>query len=347
MCERAVRLRIYVAAMVQEERLDAHKNLSDQQWKDIEQFLIILKPFMLAQRLLEGEKYVTISLVPTIIFHIRQQLIAASVNEDFSQHIRFITKSLLVSFNAQWGDGSDGTVFSQEQQEGHGRRHKLLPVLTLAAARIDPRTKDSVGFGGDIDRRRLDSWIIRRMVEVDKEKREEEQQETSLPTAAAPLQRRAGANVDQFARLFSSNPVPDRAEEEETGIPNNILRMRRRGPDWEEMAVLDAKAELRLYLNEDVLLRVVENADGRHIEQNPLEWWKSKASKFPRLAVLARKWLCIPATSAPSERVFSTGNLTVARDRAQLYAANAETLIFLYDAWPIIEKWLKLMGLEL
>jgi hypothetical protein len=141
--------------------------------------------------------------------------------------------------------------------------------------------------------------------------------------------------------------VPDRAEEEETGIPNNILRMRRRGPDWEEMAVLDAKAELRLYLNEDVLLRVVENADGRHIEQNPLEWWKSKASKFPRLAVLARKWLCIPATSAPSERVFSTGNLTVARDRAQLYAANAETLIFLYDAWPIIEKWLKLMGLEL
>jgi len=32
---------------------------------------ILLKPFMIAQRLLEGQKYVTISLVPYMVYNIR------------------------------------------------------------------------------------------------------------------------------------------------------------------------------------------------------------------------------------------------------------------------------------
>ena len=43
------------------------------------------------------------------------------------------------------------------------------------------------------------------------------------------------------------------------------------------------------------------------LETNPLEWWKLHDKQFPLLSELARHYLCICATSVPSERVFSTG----------------------------------------
>ena len=40
-------------------------------------------------------------------------------------------------------------------------------------------------------------------------------------------------------------------------------------------------------------------------ESNPLEWWKLHSPTYPRLAILARKYLYICASSSSSERVFS------------------------------------------
>jgi hypothetical protein len=172
----------------------------------------------------------------------------------------------------------------------------------MAAARLDPRTKSSVGFGGERDKRRLESWLLDRMVEVMRESREEE----PTPTMGAPLQRRGGAAVDQYAMLFTTNPAPATgAEQLRQDQERGIMRVNRSTRDWDEQAMLNAKEELRLFDAEAVLPRLEENKDGQMIEQNPLTWWKVRASKFPNLAVLARKWLCIPATLAPSERVFS------------------------------------------
>ena len=69
---------------------------------------------------------------------------------------------------------------------------------------------------------------------------------------------------------------------------------------------------------------------------NPLEWWATNASRFPTLATLARKLLCIPATSAPSERAFSTAGLTIAKKRASLLPENAAALIYLHNNWDAV-----------
>lgn len=50
---------------------------------------------------------------------------------------------------------------------------------------------------------------------------------------------------------------------------------------------------------------------------------------FQDLAVLARKYLCITATSVPSERVFSKGGKIVTDDRRCLTGEHVEELIFL------------------
>ena len=62
---------------------------------------------------------------------------------------------------------------------------------------------------------------------------------------------------------------------------------------------------------------------------SPLLWWKANAERFTNLVCLARVLLAIPATSTPSERVFSTAGNTVTKLRNCLKPKNIDALIFL------------------
>lgn len=64
-------------------------------------------------------------------------------------------------------------------------------------------------------------------------------------------------------------------------------------------------------------------------EVNPLEWWKTQEVNFPRLGKLAKKYLCIPASSSASERAFSTGGNVVTCNRAVLKPDAVDRLVFL------------------
>lgn len=61
----------------------------------------------------------------------------------------------------------------------------------------------------------------------------------------------------------------------------------------------------------------------------PLHWWKKNDSRFPIVAKLARKYLAIPATSVPSERVFSPAGNIVNAKRSCLSSENVNMLVFL------------------
>ena len=49
------------------------------------------------------------------------------------------------------------------------------------------------------------------------------------------------------------------------------------------------------------------------IDESPLEWWKLECKRMPLLSAVARKYLCVCATSVPSERVFSVGGQLVSQ----------------------------------
>ena len=61
----------------------------------------------------------------------------------------------------------------------------------------------------------------------------------------------------------------------------------------------------------------------------PLVWWKNYEGQFPLLAKLAKRYLCIPATSVPSERAFSAAGNVVNAKRACLLPENVNMLVFL------------------
>ena len=65
----------------------------------------------------------------------------------------------------------------------------------------------------------------------------------------------------------------------------------------------DPKAEVDTYMRDNL----------PSLDTDPLVWWKIQQTRFPGLAILARRYLCIPGTSVPSERVFSAAGLTVNR----------------------------------
>lgn len=64
-------------------------------------------------------------------------------------------------------------------------------------------------------------------------------------------------------------------------------------------------------------------------EANPLDWWRKHHVHFPTLSKVAKKYLCIPATISPSERVFSSGGNIVACLRSCLKPEKVNMLVFL------------------
>ncbi|XP_071051059.1 E3 SUMO-protein ligase ZBED1-like [Onthophagus taurus] len=74
---------------------------------------------------------------------------------------------------------------------------------------------------------------------------------------------------------------------------------------------VSAEAQIKQYLDLPLVDRKL----------NPLDFWESKKEMFPELYKLANKYLCVPATSVPSERVFSkAGELT--KDRRNRLSSN-------------------------
>ena len=65
------------------------------------------------------------------------------------------------------------------------------------------------------------------------------------------------------------------------------------------------------------------------INESPLLWWKVEHARFSNLTPLARKYLCICATSVPSERVFSCSGHIVSDKRSMLKPESVERLVFL------------------
>ena len=72
-----------------------------------------------------------------------------------------------------------------------------------------------------------------------------------------------------------------------------------------------------------------------HQSSDPLLWWAAHRASYPLLAAMALRYLNIPATSVPSERVFSTAGTILNKKRSKLSSDNADMLIFLHSNYKL------------
>ncbi|XP_062858504.1 E3 SUMO-protein ligase ZBED1-like [Trichomycterus rosablanca] len=81
----------------------------------------------------------------------------------------------------------------------------------------------------------------------------------------------------------------------------------------------DATIEVQRYLSDPPLQR----------SDDPLAYWNEHKNVYPHLFLLAKQYLCIPASSVPCERVFSKAGEVVSKKRNRLSPKTVEKLLFL------------------
>ncbi len=131
-------------------------------------------------------------------------------------------------------------------------------------------------------------------------------------------------------RAQSAQPARDggETEEETTGVEPQVKRKKTLASLLKRKA---GTATANLTIPEKVVTELATYAQDSPIntEQDPLVWWKDNESRFPLLAKVAKKYLCMCATSCASERVFSTMGKIVTPTRSHLKPEMVNMLSFL------------------
>lgn len=109
------------------------------------------------------------------------------------------------------------------------------------------------------------------------------------------------------------------------GLLSNIQGEKKKHGDDTSAASADDDPECR-FRNE---LTLYETMPELSAEKDPLTWWRTHESTLPTLAHLAKKYLCIAASSCASERVFSTSGLICSPRRARLTEEHIDMLVFI------------------
>lgn len=291
--------------------------LSEVEWDVIPAITFILADWKHCQLMLEPKLKVTASLVPFCV-----KVLAGSVdynialfrndpesNEELQDKIPALPRmadSILEflekmrdDMEERWGDLEDGLYMEMKVRRGDRYRQQgIHPSFVLAHA-LDPRFKKLSLFTGKV-RERIWKDIEKEMVKVahqlrasginlPEENQHVNQEEVSI--VPPPRKKSKSAIVAMYAAGFKENGL----------VPANTQTDGER----DHTAEL-CKAELESYKMRQDGLDIYADAD-ETILSDPLPWWNERKKTYPHLYHLAVYYLSIPASSAMSESIFSSG----------------------------------------
>ena len=204
------------------------------------------------------------------------------------------------------------------------RYKNVQPVLSMCSA-LDPRFK-MLPYLSDEDKIKVYSDVVIEAVHVNgikivKDEPEEDQQVLPSEPPLPSLPTEPGSSTDipliPEAKKIKVEPEPTPAKD---SVLSEIFG------DVYVVAVEPAKPPLALVEAE---VQQYKSCPPVALDVHPLQWWKDQALKFPILSRVAKKYLCIPATSVPSERVFSAAGNIISSQRSRLKPKHLDKLIFL------------------
>ena len=334
MLVRLLYLKDALYAIYADGNLDDKYMLSDQDWKIIVTITKLLYPFYRALRQLEGQKYTCIGLVPLVLFNLKSSLKAFINQQVQGSPEHTISSNMLKDFNMRWANCFDvgNDTFNNDVTRGYRRRqYGIHPIIGLCHL-LDPRTKDLSKYSM-VDKRKLYDFALEKMMEM----------APTMDSSITNIPREDVDGIDNIDRddnnvqenivnrNNAAHPFLDLFDdkEEDNDLNNFGIAANARNLSRNEIIREVCKKELERYKN------VPKMNTRQHMMQNngempcPLkEWWLLRKQEFPILAQLTKKYLCIPPTSAPSERIFSKANNLINRQRNRLNPQLAGDLLF-------------------
>ncbi|XP_067633760.1 E3 SUMO-protein ligase ZBED1-like [Eurosta solidaginis] len=157
---------------------------------------------------------------------------------------------------------------------------------------LDPWLK-KISFGNEINANNTTKWVVEEVTSLIR------QQNTSVSTNT-PRE----VSVDK-SEVSLWDLLDEKVAEAKTICQN--------APN------VNANIQLEQYLRQNFVDR----------SNNPLDYWNRSQPTFPELYMLSKKYLCIPATSVPSERVFSKAGQIINDRRNRLKGDKLDMIIFL------------------
>jgi len=294
--------------------------LTDDEWSKLSDLRAMLNVFYEATTQLEGEKYVTCSMVPLHIKAIVTELEKLSTSYDSS--ISATADLLLADLRKRWQE---------------------WPRAIYINVVLDPRTKRMSCFDAQ---QKTEAWRL-----VKEEMASLERHKVAAAAAVTVATATSSSPQQQQQRGGSSSSAP---QDSSCSAPRNssgsISTSKRASifdsdgednysDDGTEVTTLDPEYFLQSRIDNEIkLFKELGRLDPRKDRQTPFEWWRNAASAYPLLAAVARKWLAVPASSAASERLFSSAGLTVSKKRTSLSSDRVSTLVFLKTAWPTLQR---------
>ncbi len=262
----------------------------------LEQIEITLKKIAMWQKILEGEKYPTGLLVVSAIYAICVHYVDILNSPHAQEPVKRLTKTLFEDFDKQYHPptGNVGKVkFTCRPETGERDCCTGVHPYFFIAAFLDPHTRKRLMKMMVPDQcQELREMILGHMVNValDKETQNNFDDRNEMNNEEKPTGTSSSDGIDfAFEGLYDhSNDDDDSTTLAGTNINKESIQMRCN----HQLAAYKLSAQMKMRDNEGNF-------------NDALKYWAANESQSPELAQLAKEFLTIPATSAPSERVWS------------------------------------------
>lgn len=324
--------------MIQEQFIDGESQLSRADFVQLAELLVALDPFTAASALMEGDLYVTISMVIPI-----WKQLEMDATEKISQLNKLreerkaegrVTGELAKQLWKQ--------LQFREQKEGWG-----FSNASKIAAFLDPRWRDLSQFFDDEECSEIYSLV---RIEMAKERGQAARQRKSGKGSAEDANAEAGGKDSKESKSGKDSKDNENSMQDE----HEKAKASKRPADAID-PIEEPAAVKKQKLVDRAVARFTKKTEGEESLASEFEryrnyvdpnintsdfdvrlWWRVNAARFPIAARVARRYLAIPATSAPAERVWSVAGNFIDDHRARLRDDNVEALIMCHQNFAIL-----------
>ena len=253
--------------------------------------------------------------------------------------VRNLAKRLLFDFRERWKqDNASQYLVGDVITRGRGIRQVGLHPLAAFASALDPRTKFLKAYSKE-DRIKIWAGLHNKAME-----------HCLLPGGVVEFAQKhvikntiqdkgASDSLSRHAKITRNKNFFNMGQESEEDEDNEGTM----GEEADAVTniAMQIESEITKYKSWSALTFFEVDDDGTtEVHADPLLWWKEKQFQLPILSCLARKYLCIPATEAPSERIFSTASLLLSKFRNRMDPDLAGRMVFIKKNYEWYEEFL-------